>query len=232
MKEVKGEKKSKIPALDAYIIDVWPSKLVDDPVPSDNDFVATRRTDLILLDKTEYEESVSKMITQYVHMIEELLSNLNNTDKSNRITDILGTQIIDSTLNAKNIKTYGDLLKGNCEINRVMRIERKDDLYSMGNAISDFSPHTLNQLLEQGKQDALDNLIHNLCHTIDRLYKTDNTTKNSLSKHLEKSKELLQSKENYSYPAIMNHLYDFIDEVNRMESDGHLTPNNANLLRP
>jgi hypothetical protein len=57
------EKGVKIPALDVYIADVWPAKLKDDPVPSDNDFVASRKTDLILLDKTEYEESVSKMIT-------------------------------------------------------------------------------------------------------------------------------------------------------------------------
>jgi hypothetical protein len=30
----------------------------------------------------------------------------------------------------------------------------------------------------------------------------------------------------------MNHLYDFADDVNRMESDGELSHDNANLLRP
>ena len=70
--------KIKIPALDVYIIDVWPSKLLDDPIlPSDNDFVASRKTDLILLDKTEYEESVSRMITQYIRITKELLKSLN-----------------------------------------------------------------------------------------------------------------------------------------------------------
>jgi hypothetical protein len=113
-----------------------------------------------------------------------------------------------------------------------MRIERKDDWYTIGNAIADFSAHTMTQLIELGKQNALDNLIHNLYHTIDNLHKTDKTTKNSLSKHLEKAKEFLQSKENYYYQEVMNHLYEFIDEVNRMESDDTLTPDNANLLRP
>jgi predicted acylesterase/phospholipase RssA len=231
--EEKVEKKIKMPALDVYIVDVWPAKLLDDPVPSDNDFVASRRTDLILLDKTEYEESVSRMVTQYMRITEELLKTLNETDKSNKIKEILDTPIIDNTLNAKNIKKYRDLLKGNFDINRVMRIERKDDLYTIGYAIADFSARSMNQLLELGKRDAFDNLIHSLCHTIENLKEeTDSSTKNILSKHLEKAKESLQSKENDYYQEVMNHLYGFIDEVNRMESDKKLTEQNANLLRP
>ena len=57
-------------------------------------------------------------------------------------------------------------------------------------------------------------------------------TKNSLHKHLEKANELLQRKENDYYQEVMNRLYEFADEVNRMESEGELTQNNANLLRP
>src|SRR5215213_10936349 len=140
-----GEKGIRIPDLDVYIVDVWPAKLSDDPVPSDNDFVASRKTDLILLDKTEYEESVSKMITQYMHLTEKLLSSLNGTDKSNKIEDILNEPIIDSTLNTKDKKRYRDLLKGNFDINKVMRIERKDDLYRMGYAMEDFSARSMNQ---------------------------------------------------------------------------------------
>ncbi len=243
MNEEKGEKKIKIPALDVYIVDVWPAKLSDDPVPSNNDFVASRKTDLILLDKTEYEESVSKMITQYMHLTEKLLTSLNDTDKSNKIEDILNEPIIDSTLNTKDKKRYRDLLKGNFDINKVMRIERKDDLYRMGYAMEDFSARSMNQLLELGKHDALDKLIRSLCNMIDSLQELksydDKTfpqdlgkTKNSLHKHLEKAKELLQRKENDYYQEVMNSLYEFADEVNRMESEGELSQNNANLLRP
>jgi len=49
---------------------------------------------------------------------------------------------------------------------------------------------------------------------------------------LEKANELLQRKENDYYQEVMNRLYEFADEVNRMESEGELTQNNANLLRP
>jgi NTE family protein len=231
-KEKKGEKKVKIPALDVYIADVWPAKLFDDPVPSDNDFVASRKTDLILLDKTEYEESVSKMITQYMHLTEELISILKDTDKANEIEDILEKPIIDSTLNIKNIETYRDLLKGNFDIDRVMRIERKDDLYSMGYAMEDFSARSMNQLLELGKHDALDKLIRSLRRMIDTLPEDANEAKNSLPKHLEKAMDLLQSKENYYYDGVINHLYNFTDEVAKMESEGRLSQSEANLLRP
>ena len=234
--------KIKIPALDVYIIDVWPSKLLDDPVPSDNDFVASRKTDLILLDKTEYEESVSRMITQYMRITEALLKSLNEIDKSNKIKEILDTPIIDNTLNAKGIKKYRDLLKGNFDINRVMRIERKDDLYTMGYSMADFSAQSMNQLLELGKRDALDNLIRSLRRVIDNLQETifeddkppriSDETKNSLRNHLDKAMNLLLREEYGYYDGIINHLYNFAAEVDKMELEGRLSHNKANLLRP
>lgn len=175
-----------------------------------------------------------------MHLTEKLLSALNDTGKPNKTEGILDKPIIDSTLNRKNIKTYRDLLKGNFDINRVMRIERKDDLYRMGYAMEDFSARSINQLFELGKDDTLDKLIHTLCHVIDNLrdiqFDDDKTlhevSHNTLHKHLEKAKELLQRKENDYYQEVMNRLYDFIDEVNKMESDGQLNQNKANLLRP
>ncbi len=231
------EKGVKIPALDVYIADVWPAKLKDDPVPSDNDFVASRKTDLVLLDKTEYEESVSKMITQYMHLTEELINILKDTDKANKIKDILDKQIIDITLNTKD-KKYRDLLKGNFDIDRVMRIERKDDLYSIGYALADFSARSMNQLLELGKQDTLDKLIHSLDRIVERIFEDDklprvsNDTENILRNHLEKARNLLQDKEYDYYDGVINHLYDFAAEVDKMESEGRLSHNKANLLRP
>ncbi|MGA7368590.1 MAG: hypothetical protein WBX01_05625 [Nitrososphaeraceae archaeon] len=231
------EKMSSIPALDVYIVDVWPAKLKDDPVPSDNDFVASRKTDLILLDKTEYEESVLKLITQYIHLSKKLISVLKESDRANEIAGILDIPIVDNTLNMKNKKTYRDLLEGNFDIDRVMRIERKDDLYSTGYAVEDFSARTTNQLLELGKHDALDKLIHSLCHVVDnlkekifdeddRLPRVSDETRKRLDEHLEKARE------EHDYCKAIDHLYDFADEVDKMESEGKLSHNKANLLRP
>ena len=241
-KQKDGEKGVKIPALDVYIADVWPAKLKDEPVPSDNDFVASRKTDLILLDKTEYEESVSKMITQHMHLTEELISILNDTDNADKIKSTLDKHIIDSTFNTKDTKTCRDLLKGNFDIDRVMRIERKDDLYSMGYAMADFSARSMNQLLELGKRDTLDKLIRSLRRVIDNLQETifeddkppriSDETKNSLRNHLDKAMNLLLREEYGYYDGIINHLYNFAAEVDKMELEGRLSHNKANLLRP
>src|SRR5215216_517532 len=118
----------------------------------------------------------------------------------------------------------------------------------MGYAMEDFSARSMNQLLELGKYDALEKLIHSLLHTIHNLDKptlaqqdededikisgVSSETKNSLREHLERAMELLRSKENYSYQEVMNYLYDFADDVNTRESNNQLSRSKANLLRP
>jgi hypothetical protein len=177
-----------------------------------------------------------------MHLTEELINILKDTDKANKIKDILDKQIIDSALNTKDKKTYRDLLKGNFDIDRVMRIERKDDLYSIGYALEDFSARSMNQLLELGKQDTLDKLIHSLDRMVDKLQErifeddelpgVSNATKNILKNHLKEARNLLEEKECDYYDGVINHLYNFAAEVDKMESEGRLSQNKANLLRP
>ena len=215
-----GEKGTKLPALDVYITDVWPAKITDYPVPSDNDFVMSRKGNLLLMDKTEYEESVTKMITHYMHLVESLLKTLNGKDNA-ATKAILNLPIIDNAFNKRGIKTYRDLLKGNFDIDRVMRIERKDDTYAVGLAMADFSAHTIRQLMASGKWDALDKLINTLSSTLENLEeKVPSDMRKSLHKHLKEARDSLGGKMNdhYSYDKVMKHLYDFVDEANMMET--------------
>ncbi len=235
-----GEKGVKIPALDVYIADVWPAKITDYPVPSDNDFVISRKSNLLLMDKTEYEESVTKMITQYMHLVEELIKKLNGKDKT-ASAEVLDQPIISNALNRKGIKTYRDLLKGNFDINRIMRIERKDDAYAVGLAMADFSARTIQQLMVFGKYDALDKLINTLSFTLQtldnkELKKVPSEVKSRLRDHLREARNALGSKTNdyYSYDEVMKHLYDFADEVNLMETKfrNDIKDGIVDLLRP
>jgi len=243
-----GEKGLKIPSLDVYIADVWPAKITDYPVPSDNDFVISRKSNLLLMDKTEYEESVTKIITHYMQLVKRLIDNLNGKDKPAITKTVLDAPIIDNALNRKGIKTYRDLLKGNFDIDRVIRIERKDDTYAVGLAMADFSAHTIRQLMAFGKYDALDKLINTLSSTLQNLEdnglkKVPSDTRKSLYDHLEEAKIALGSKANdyYSYDEVMKHLSDFVDEVNMMENRfgkdigvliGKDTKEVVDLLRP
>jgi NTE family protein len=233
-----GENGVKIPALDVYIADVWPAKIKDYPVPSDNDFVISRKSNLLLMDKTEYEESVTKMITQYMHLVEKLIKKLNDKDKSGT-KEVLDQPIISNALYRKGKKTYRDMLKGNFDINRVMRIERKDDTYAVGLSLADFSAHTIRQLMAFGKYDALDKLIKTLSFTLQNLNnkelkKVPSETKNRLHHHLEDAGEALgpETNNHYSYDEVMKHLYNFVDEVNIMETNFDIEHGVVDLLRP
>ena len=163
------------------------------------------------------------MRTQYMHLTEKVLTTLKDAGKLDRAEYILNEPIIDNTLNTKNKKTYRDLLKGNFEINRIMRIECKDDLYSTGYAMEDFSASSMNQLLELGKHDALDKLIRTLYHVVDNLqevpddnkksHQVSDETKSKLHSHLEQAMKLFEKNDHNYYQGVMSHLYGFIDEA-------------------
>jgi predicted acylesterase/phospholipase RssA len=229
-------KKIKIPSLDVYIADVWPAQISDYPVPSDNDFVISRKTDLLLMDKTEYEESVTKMITDYINLASDLIQALEDQKADSKVKDILDKRFAKSTIHTnRNRKTYREfLLKGRFEIDRLMRIERKDDSYAIGLAMEDFSSHSINQLLALGKYDALDKVIHTLAYAVQNLDGRGVTkdTKDALLAHLKNARKFLgKSPENFDYRIVMEeHLYKFIVEVKDREKLGELGPQ-ARLLR-
>ena len=111
------------------------------------------------------------------------------------------------------------MLDDKLNIDRVMRIERKDDTYAVGLSMADFSAHTIRQLMAFGKYDALDKLIHSLSYTVQNLDKLPKEMKDNLHGHLvEASIALGSNQNNYSYEEVMEHLYDFVDEVNTIES--------------
>jgi hypothetical protein len=61
-----------VPDLEIYIADLWPSELREDPISFDRDFVVDRQWDLILDDKTDYDEQVANVVTDYVDLTRQL----------------------------------------------------------------------------------------------------------------------------------------------------------------
>ena len=83
----------------------------------------------------------------------------------------------------------------------------------------------------------LGSLGHTVDNLQDKMFDEDEDDipgeiKNSLHKHLEKAMNLFQRKEHNYYDEVINHLYNFAAEVDKMESEGRLSQFNANLLRP
>ncbi len=108
--------------------------------------------------------------------------------------------------------------------------------------MEDFSARTMNQLLELGKHDTLDKLIRSLRRVVDNLHerifeddkpsRVSDETKNNLRNHLDKAMKVLQREGFDYYDGVINHLYNFAAEVDKMELEDRLSHRKANLLRP
>jgi NTE family protein len=67
--DVKGM--AKIPDLDVYIADVWPTK--QNNIAVDHDGVVDRNFELLLSDKTAYDEKVTDIVSDYINLVEKFI---------------------------------------------------------------------------------------------------------------------------------------------------------------
>ena len=51
---------------------MWPSELKEEPISYDLDFVENRKHDLLLADRTDYDEKVANVVTDYVDLVKRL----------------------------------------------------------------------------------------------------------------------------------------------------------------
>ncbi|WP_458718912.1 hypothetical protein [Candidatus Nitrosocosmicus sp. R] len=86
------KKVEKIPDLEVYVVDVWPSmENKNYPITPDYDSTVNRRNGLTYQDKTPYDEKVANMVSDYYNLVNELLKlakeNSISDDKINAILD-------------------------------------------------------------------------------------------------------------------------------------------------
>jgi len=65
------EYENDVPDLEIYVADLWPTELQEKPISFDLDFVQYRKWDLLLGDKTDYDEQVANIVSDYVHLVRE-----------------------------------------------------------------------------------------------------------------------------------------------------------------
>ena len=70
----------KLPSLDIFIGDLYPQK--EKGTPYDPDAINNRVQNVLFHDKTKYDEKVTTMISDYVNIINELMSIVKTNDKS------------------------------------------------------------------------------------------------------------------------------------------------------
>ncbi len=129
----KGKDDPQIPDLDVYIVDLWPAKKKD--IPMDHDGVIDRYFNLLLNDKTDYDEKVANIVSDYVDFVEktrdlaiEAINAVNDTNKKNNLQKQLETILkhpAKTTHRTGEHRKYQDLLyeKFNINITRIDRTE-------------------------------------------------------------------------------------------------------------
>jgi NTE family protein len=148
------EYENDVPDLEIYIADLWPSELKEDPISFDRDFVENRKWDLILGDKTDYDEQVANVVTDYIDLarrLKNLAEQKGAKDEINYILDDYATSI--NTIGKT--RTYRELLEGRFRLTKLVRIDHKDDGNEVNDKVFDYSYKTIENLMEDGYRDAL-----------------------------------------------------------------------------
>ena len=162
--ELNKNKNNKIPKLELFIVNLYPSKEKGQQIPSlyDYDLTQDRENDIRFHDKTDYDLKLADVVSDYRNFVEGLADIAieaiegvkDSTVLKGKFNNILNTPQRTHTRKDE-IRYYYDLLKKRFDIERTIKVERQDDNDTIANKFLDFSPETISKLIEQGIYDAL-----------------------------------------------------------------------------
>jgi NTE family protein len=222
-----GKKEEKVPDLDVYIVNVWPTK--ENDIPHDQDLTKDRMYDIMGCDKTDYDLKVATIVSDYMDLTLKLI----RLAKDKRISKDDVIEILNKLARSKfrtgKPRMYMDLLKGKFDVNEVLRIERRDDLHSISNKWADWSSMTISELFNEGKKDALTKLIDRLIDLVNNL---SGDVKNRLIVPLTRGKNALTDDRPSYYDNVWIQLSKFIEQIDIEGRQGRLNKENVALLRP
>jgi len=152
---VKGAKNS-VPNLKLYIVNLHPTK--QNYVALDHDGVQNREEDIKYNDRTDHDIKVSRIMADYVNMVRKLIQ----FAKDHGVPDKDIEEFLDTAAQSKHRtekpRKFRDLIEGQFSINKIVKIDRRNDSNTISNKVFDFSYHTLNHLRNEGYSDTIDQL--------------------------------------------------------------------------
>jgi predicted acylesterase/phospholipase RssA len=153
-----------VPDLDVYIVDVWSTR--EENIPLDHDGALDRKEDLLLNDKTDYDQKVADIVSDYITLFQKTREVALNYIKGQNEKKAFQTDL-DKFLKQENAKSkhrteqprqYIDLINGRFNLN-VTRIERTKNVeYDISNKVMDYSTQTIQQLIQDGYDDAIEQI--------------------------------------------------------------------------
>ncbi|MBV9667320.1 MAG: hypothetical protein JO327_04240, partial [Nitrososphaeraceae archaeon] len=143
-----------LPPLSIAIINLHPKK--QEYVPYDYDGVVDRKNDIIYHDRTEFDEFVAVLVSDYQMLAKSLikLAEDNGVSKESlqKILKQNAKTVINPTAGPKRL-LYDDLLKTCLDVDVAIRLERKNDTHSISNKTFDFSKSSIRHLIQQGYEE-------------------------------------------------------------------------------
>lgn len=146
-----------VPDMEVYIINLYPS--VENELPLDADTIQDREIDIKFHDRTKYDLRLAQIATDYIEFIEALESlALKYSDRDKEFKRDYNALLDKVTRSKTRVgmkpRTYRDLVKGRFDIVKAIHVERSDDGNTIFGKASEFTSKTINQLKEEGYQDA------------------------------------------------------------------------------
>jgi len=214
-----NDNENNVPDLEIYIADLWPSETKEDPISFDDDFVENRKWDLIFGDKTDYDEQVANVVTDYV----DLAKQLKNLAKIKGASDDEINHILDKYATSVNTKGHmrrlDELLGGRFRLTKVVRIDHKDDENDVAVKIFDYSKKTIEKLTHDGRQDAFITMdkqaVEDRLADLVKRYGHGTKKENNHMEKLQESFHRIQDniKIEGRYNIVITEIEEFIDEV-------------------
>jgi hypothetical protein len=140
--------------LNIAVINLHPKK--QEYVPYDYDGVVDRKNDIIYHDRTEFDEFVAVLVSDYQMLAKSLikLAEDNGVSKESlqKILKQRTKTVIKPNTGPKRL-LYDDLLETCLDVDITFRLERKNDTHTISNKTFDFSTATIRQLIQNGNEE-------------------------------------------------------------------------------
>lgn len=162
----KSKDGSKVPSLEIFIVSVWPNAGDSGAQIREDEYDAIKEKlyDIQLSDKTEYDEKAAIIVTDYIKIIDKIRETALTSLKSKEAKDAFNKELDAFLLTYAKSKgrdnqprKYKSLLEGRVSLTReATRIECKSDKDSISNKFFDLSKISIENLISQGKSDAVE----------------------------------------------------------------------------
>jgi NTE family protein len=147
-----------VPDLEVYIVNLHPSVL--EHIPTDKNSINDREQDILFQDRTNFDEYIAYIVSDYVDLIGELATLARSNGLADDVSVILNKAAKGFSRGRGELKKYKDLIAGRFNINKIWRIDRAADLEDIFGKTTDFSPTSIKKLIVRGENDARFSLNH------------------------------------------------------------------------